>query len=64
MTKFVRFKDSTTKREVMVNPDKVQLLEDATDNAGPKVCIILGPGQLMAVDGLLDEITQKLLGKT
>ena len=60
MTKFVRFNDATTKRGVMVNPDKVQLLEDATDVASPKVCIILGPGQSMLVDGQLDVVVRQL----
>jgi hypothetical protein len=28
--KFVRFKDAFTRREVLINADRVQLLEDAT----------------------------------
>jgi hypothetical protein len=43
----------------MINPEKVQLLEDATENS-PKVRIIFGPGQSMVVDGSLDEVARKL----
>jgi hypothetical protein len=58
--KLVRFKDAFSRRETMINPDSVQLLEDATEGSGPKVRIIFGPGQSMVVDGSLDEVAQKL----
>ena len=60
MIKFVRLKDAFTRRETMINIDKVQLLEDATENSDLKVRIIFGPGQSMVVDGSLDEVAQKL----
>jgi hypothetical protein len=44
----------------MINPDCVQLLEDATENSHLKVRIIFGPGQSMVVDGGLDEVARKL----
>jgi len=44
----------------MVNPEVVQLLEDATDRTGSKVRIIFGMGQSMLVDGGLDDVAQKL----
>jgi hypothetical protein len=58
--KLVRFKDTFSRHETMINPDKVQLLEDATENSHPKVRIIFGPGQSMVVDGSLDEVARKL----
>ena len=58
--KLVRFKDAFSRRETMINPDSVQLLEDATESSHPKVRIIFGPGQSMVVDGSLDEVAQKL----
>ena len=58
--KFVRFKDAFTRREVLINADRVQLLEDATENSHPKVRIIFGPGQSMVVDGQLDDVARKL----
>jgi hypothetical protein len=58
--KFVRFKDAFTRREVLINADRVQLLEDATENSHPKVRIIFGPGQSMVVDGQLDDVAGKL----
>jgi hypothetical protein len=36
MIKFVRLKDAFTRRATMINTDKVQLLEDATEASGPK----------------------------
>jgi hypothetical protein len=60
MIKFVRFKDAFTRRGVLLNSDKVQLLEDATESSGPRVRIIFGPGQSMVVEGSLDEIARKL----
>jgi len=58
--KLVRFTDAFSRRETMINPDSVQLLEDATENSHPKVRIIFGPGQSMVVDGSLDEVARKL----
>ena len=43
----------------MINPDSVQLLEDATENSHSKVRIMFGPGQSMVVDGSLDDIARK-----
>ena len=60
MIRFVRLRDASSKCETMVNPDKVQLLEDASDNSGPKVRIIFGPGQSMLVDGRLDDVVRQL----
>ena len=60
MIKFVRLKDAFSRRETMINPDKVQLLEDATENSHPKVRIVFGPGLSMVVDGSLDEVARKL----
>ena len=58
--KLVRFIDAFSRRETMINPDSVQLLEDATENSHPKVRIIFGPGQSMVADGSLDEVARKL----
>ena len=58
--KLVRLTDAFSRRETMINPDSVQLLEDATENSPPKVRVILGPGQSMVVDGSLDEVARKL----
>jgi len=60
MLKFVRFRDVATKRDTMINPEVVQLLEDATDQAGSKVRIIFGTGQSMLVEGGLDDVARKL----
>ena len=57
--KLARFTNAFSRRETMINPEKVQLLEDATENSHPKVRIIFGPGQSMVVDGSLDEIARK-----
>jgi hypothetical protein len=46
----------------MINLDKVQLLEEATENSHSKVRIIFGPGQSMVVNGSLDEVARKLSG--
>jgi hypothetical protein len=43
-----------------INPGVVQLLEDATDQAGSKVRMIFGTGQSMPVEGGLDDIARKL----
>ena len=59
MKKFVRFKDAFSWRETMVK-DKVQLLEDATEESHPRVRIIFGPGQSMVGAGSLDEIARLL----
>jgi hypothetical protein len=60
MKKLVRFKDDFSWRETMINPDRVQLLEDATEESHPRVRIIFGPGQSMVVAGSLDEIARLL----
>ena len=60
MPKFVRLRDVSTKRDTMVNPEVVQLLEDATDRTGSKVQIIFGMGQSMLVEGGLDDVARKL----
>jgi hypothetical protein len=60
MPKFVRFRDVTTRRDTLINPEVVQLLEDATDRAGSKVRIIFGTGQSMLVEGELDDVVRKL----
>jgi hypothetical protein len=60
MPKFVRFRDVATKRDTLINPEVVQLLEDATDRAGSKVRIIFGTGQSMLVEGELDDVVRKL----
>jgi len=57
--KLVQFKDSVSKRETMVNPEKVQLLEDETDHSGARV-IIFGPGQSVVVDGNLEDVARQL----
>ena len=60
MPKFVRFRDVATRRDTLINPEVVQLLEDATDRAGSKVRIIFGTGQSMLVEGELDDVARKL----
>jgi len=60
MPKFVRFRDVATRRDTLINPEVVQLLEDATDRAGSKVRIIFGTGQSMLVEGGLDDVVRKL----
>jgi hypothetical protein len=60
MTRFVQLKDSISKRETMVNPERVQLLEDETDGSGARVRIIFGPGQSMLVEGKLEDVAEQL----
>jgi hypothetical protein len=60
MIKFVHFTDAFSRRETMINPDRVQLLEDVTEDSHPRVRIIFAPGQSMVVEGSLDEVVRKL----
>ena len=60
MPKFVRFKDVSNKSDTLINPEVVQLLEDATDRVGPKLRIIFGMGQSILVEGSPDDVAMKL----
>jgi hypothetical protein len=60
MPTFLHFKDASNNRETRIKPDAVQALQDASDQAGKKVRIIFATGQSMLVEGMLDDVAQRI----